>query len=338
MANEKNMLGSFCHRFFALLLCMLVLFGSLTAVKATEPNTFEAAFPATSGGARTVVETTMNDAWFGLSSAEYQHNLAKLSISMAVSAFRDNKATDETRDHYLREFMEHAGFEGYQSYGYDQPTGDTTVSNGIAMRHMTDEKGEYILLAVPVCGQGYGNEWLGNFTVGDTVEHSGFANAADQVYARVLNYIRENCPESRVKVWATGFSRAAAVSNLLGDRLLRDDRFEQDEIFIYTFGTPATTMQPTAWPQIFNICRSFDPVPKVPLTEWGYWRHGTTLYLPARETDPDYDESAAAAVYRKIRGLNDFGEDVALNFLLSTILDLLSQNIPKATDYVGAYQ
>jgi len=56
------------------------------------------------------------------------------------------------------------------------------------------------------------------------------------------------------------------------------------------------------------------------------------------ETDPDYDETAALAVYQTVRGLSDFGESVETNFLIDTILDLMVQYIPNASDYVGAYQ
>jgi len=320
--------------FFAIILAVIIA----VAVAVADQASFDVAYPATVGGSTLSIHTTMDDDWFDAPSSGYSHSLAKLSISMTVAAFRDNKVDASERDHYARSFMETTGFTGYASYGYDQDTGDNTVSNVIAMRRLTDDQGEYILLAVPICGQGYGNEWLGNFNVGEGTEHQGFANAADQVYARVLAYVDANCSGERVKVWVSGFSRSAAVSNLVGDRLLRDDRFAQDDIFVYTFGTPATTQEPTAWPQIFNICRTFDPVPKLPLVDWGYQRNGTTYYLPSMETDPDYDESDARVFYEQMVGKTDFGEEPALNFLLTTVLNLLYQNMPAASDYVGAYQ
>ena len=198
-----------------------------------------------------------------------------------------------------------------------------------------------MLLAVPVCGQGYGDEWLSNFTVDDSVEHTGFASSADKVYARVLEYIKTNYPEERIKVWSTGFSRAAAVSNVLGARLLSDSSFNEDDIFVYTFGTPNTTREPLETTHIYNICGSFDPVPHVPFKEWGFGKNGVTLYLPAKETDIDYTSwtEDARAVYTQVMGSDEgFDSITERNWLLTKILDLACEALPTAKDYSSEVQ
>ena len=323
---------------FLLLLCFMLFVGAAAA----EPQQLQVGFPSTVGSKPLVQQATMDDAWFAAPSDTYQHELAKLSISMAVASFRDVLAPLEESDHYLISFFEQAGFEQYRAYGYSEATSANTISNAIAMRHMTDDQGDYVLLAIPVCGQGYGDEWMSNFTIdaGDT--HTGFLNAAQIVRSRLSDYIQEQgLADQRLKIWGTGFSRAAAVSNLLGQMLLEDPAFEQNNIFIYTYGTPNTTKKPTPYPQIKNICGSFDPVPKIPFADWGFSKNGVTYYLPALETDDEYprDMVLARQVYRDLMGSSEnFASLAERNWLVGQVLELLYEFLPESSIYSEGYQ
>ena len=239
-------------------------------------------FPSTQENTATPLAVTTDFDWFDGDAAEYSHGLARMSIAMAVAAFRDVTVELTDSDHYLRTFFDELGFEGYRALGYDQTPSGTTISNAFAYKRLEDEDGPYVLLAVPVCGQGYGDEWLSNFAVYDGTEHAGFAFSADLVLTRLQAYVAQELPGERIKVWITGFSRAAAVSNLLGYRLLSKELFAEDSVFVYTFGTPNVTTEYFYYPQINNIVGSFDPVPKIPLKEWGYDKHGRVLVLPSR--------------------------------------------------------
>ena len=321
----------------ALLIALLLACGLAGA----EERQLEVQFPSTIGCVLRQVGMTFDDDWFDASSDQYQHEIAQASLVMAMAAFRDENVDLSESDHYLKSFFEKAGFEDYQGYGYsEEPTG-STISNGIAACRREDERGAYVLLAVPVCGQGYGDEWLSNFTVADTTEHAGFGSAAAMVYQRILSYIDTRLEGERVKVWVTGFSRAAAVSNLLSESLLGSDRFDPDDIFVYTFGTPNTTLEPKAYPQVYNICGSFDPVPKIPFAEWGYGKHGITMYITSWETDATYvpKARAAAKVYASYMGSeDDFYEIPERNGLLARILGLLYECIPDRETYALDFQ
>ena len=222
----------------------------------------------------------------------------------------------------------------------------------MAMKYLTDDKGEYILLAVGVSGQGYGNEWLSNFTVDDSMVHTGFLDAAGKVYYRISDYIQANVPEgSRIKLWISGFSRAAAVSNLTAMLATQSGGIMTfDSVFAYTFGTPNVgliedidstyELNPDTM-SIFNICGSFDPVPKVPLGNWGYGKFGTTYYLPSSENCSRYYELAIAAadVYEKLNS-NFFGffTDGNRNWFIRTLLELMYEYMPQASDYATGIQ
>lgn len=329
-------------RITAGLICMLIIIGCLSSACA-ESRDVTFTFPTTGMPEMPFCswQIDMDDAWFNEPSSVYNHNLAQLSLGMALAAFRDTKAKYGNQDHNLVSFFEEAGFTGYREYGYDQAPTQDTISNGIAYKMLNDAEGEFALVAAPVCGQGYGDEWLSNFTVGDLLVHEGFTVAAINVGERVRQYIKQYLPGKRVKIWLTGFSRAAAVSNMAANLLLNDPSFEADNIFGYHFACPNNTMVKSEYPQLHNICGSFDPVPSVPLPDWGYSKYGVTSYLPALETTSDYRELEARAreKYVQIFGTDKgFAASHDRNWLLSRILNMLLEFMPNAEDYANTYQ
>jgi|GEM_PF-6727686 len=279
--------------------------------------------------------------WFNSSSLEYDHNICRLSLLMATAAFKKEKCPLEENDEHLRAFFAGSGFESAEVWDYGVETTRDTVANGFACQKLRDSAGEYTLIAVAVCGQGYGNEWISNFTVGDDVNHVGFDEASDKVYDRLIDYIDEYAYDTRVKIWISGFSRAAAISNVLGHKLLTEDRFDPDGIFVYTFGTPNTTKEPAEHPQIFNICNGFDVVTRIPMKEWGYAKHGITLYLPTPSTSIHFDELRVSAekVYEKIVGMGHY--DIAMperNWFATELLSIVCRFIPDNEIYTRGYQ
>ena len=77
----------------------------------------------------------------------------------------------------------------------------------------------------------------------------------------------------------TGYSRGAAVANVLGAQLT--ERFGEESVFVYTFATPRTVRgEFKAYSNIFNIVNPADLVTYLPLPQWGFQRYGTDIELP----------------------------------------------------------
>lgn len=77
----------------------------------------------------------------------------------------------------------------------------------------------------------------------------------------------------------TGFSRGAAVANLLG--ALLTDRFGGDRVFVYTFATPRTVVgEHASYPNIFNVINPADIITFLPFPAWGFERYGIDIELP----------------------------------------------------------
>ena len=289
-------------------------------------------------------EFTYSDNYFRQSASVYNHDLARLSLGMAVSAFRPNldpEAKENPADH-LQRFLEGCLFSGLRTDDYDKNPSLYTVSTVMRHKYITDDEGEFVLIAVGVCGGGYTNEWTSNFTCGDGLDHLGFSSAADEVFDRLFGYIAsENLARERLKIWVAGFSRAAAVSNMFAARLVDTQFFDSDNVYAYTFATPRTTKDPAAgnYPNIYNICGKMDPVTQVAFADWGYDRYGITLYTPSQETDSDYNVMAARAnrIHREHFGL-DFFNNVEWDTKLRLILNYLLKIAPTSTVYAKHMQ
>ena len=80
----------------------------------------------------------------------------------------------------------------------------------------------------------------------------------------------------------TGYSRGAAVANILGAELT--DRLGGNSVFVYTFATPRTVRgEPKAYANIFNVVNPADLITYLPLPQWGFHRYGVDIALPAED-------------------------------------------------------
>ena len=181
--------------------------------------------------------------WFTADARVYNHDLAKVSLGLATSAFRPNKQlAKENRpaDYNLRSFLDQAGFTELRSDDYDKDPSKYTVSTVIGHQKIGDGEDSFELIVVGICGQGYMDEWESNLSIGTGKNPEGFSSAAHLVYDRVFGYISENHLKGKRKLWISGFSRAAAVSNITASLLSDSDAFSQETVFAYTFATPMT--------------------------------------------------------------------------------------------------
>ena len=279
-----------------------------------------------------------SDELFSRSAEEYHHDLARVSLGLALSAFRENinHDPDFIADNNVIDYLSEAGFSDFESTDYDQTPSLQTVATVISSKKMRDAEGEFTLIAVGICGGGYKNEWLSNFSVGDGLRHLGFNRAAQNVEGRILLYMTSRRITGRMKLWVTGYSRAAAISNIVGADMTDYGPFGEKNTFVYTFATPRTTREPVTEPytNIYNIVGKMDVVPMVPLPDWGFHRYGTDLYTPAQETDVDYPARLARAgkAFSKLTGM-EIWNNPEINHRLHTFVSYLLKLCPDTAAY-----
>ncbi len=339
-------------------------------------------------------DTTMSytysysDDYFKKSSYNYDHDLANMSISLALSAFNaeeilqngyddsdnlsdaDKIAKDNIAAKNVVDLLEQIGFGEKNNQkkidisGYGKAPEKNSIGVAIASKPIKHDSDEYTLVVAAVRGSGYQSEWGGNAYVGDSGNHKGFQIAADQIVAKLKDYIYRNGIHDKLKIWITGYSRAAATANLAAGALddgalfkghnaltLSSVQLDPSDIYAYTFETPMGVLADDdsvylkKYTNIFNIVNPIDLVPKVAPEGWSFARYGVDQFLPTAETTYNYYNTIkdVRKKYNEIvYGPNSIGS-LPITFLnnQSTILDnfikSLAEELPRKV-YSPAYE
>ena len=318
------------------LLCVLFLASFLCASADTDENTIQIAvsYCTVECDSRPIM-AEYADTWLLAPPNEFNPKLMQASFVLAASAFRDNTRDLEQRDFNILNFFSRAGFTEPRTDDYDRMTSIETIGSAIAHKKV----GDVTLIAAAMSGNNYSNEWLSNFTVSDEQRAQGFNDAAGRVFERIRAYISEYALEGELRLWITGYSRAAAVANITAADATDSGLFAA--VYGYTIGTPRTTKDEDAgrFDNIFNVINPFDPVPLMPFPEWGYRRYGIDLYLPAMETDSDYfvKKLRADPVSIQVTG-SQVRFNPQVNAQLHTIMDFLLFYVHSAKSYKENFQ
>ena len=244
---------------------------------------------------------TYSDDYFIGSSTVYNHDLALMSLKLAMSAF--NRANVSYRKENVGknvyDLLEKLEFDDINIDSYEGKPTRAAVGYAIGHKKILVNDKEYTLIALALRGANYEVEWADNLSVLSTTEHQGFKTRANEVKEALLSYIKEHAAEENLKLWITGYGRAAAISNQLAGTLDRalymgsnpldlGATLEKKNFYVYTFETPRPTALAVAkteeYGNIHNIINPMDLVPKVAPTGWQYARYGSTYFLPSYQS------------------------------------------------------
>lgn len=262
------------------------------------------------------------DEYFYNTSMEYNQSLATMSLCLAMSAFGSGEVSSyENKRVNVKNLMEELMFTDFETTKSftEKPTADS-IAAAISQKRVRDDNEEvYTLLAVAVRGGGYEQEWASNFTIGADGNHTGFSDAANQVIDFIKGYISDHEIEGDIKLWITGYSRAAATSNLVAGKLdagtsLGDTvTLAQKDLYAYCFETPAGTTDSdanskTKYGNIYNIINPNDLVTKVAPTAMGFRRYGIDRVLPTEENKYNSYSKDTEAMLKQYNALESTGE------------------------------
>ena len=236
-------------------------------------------------GGDITVDAELYSSIFG-DSTKYDETLAISSLCMTVEA--EDKET-------LKDFFDAFGFKTFEAYNgesgdYDDKDNPDSISYGLA--HMIDPYDNNGIIEVAIRGVNYSSEWTSNFNIGKDGEHHGFSNAAKLVYTGLKSYIDKNFSEEytkkKLKLWITGYSRSAAVADILSYYILTglDTTYakldiDKSKVFTYTFATPRSLIaeHAEAYTNVFNHISNADLVTYVAPKEYELYRCGTDKVL-----------------------------------------------------------
>ena len=243
---------------------------------------------------------TWDESWFDRDGTAYNHSLAIASLQLIEAGNAENNEPIEALfDKLGLSYSEKTVC--YPTPAFDYDSHSSTVGYAFGSKEITSNGKPCTLVVATVRGGNYGVEWGSNFEIGDGVEHAGFARAADEVFASLSDYLA-SLPAGNVKVWLTGFSRGAAVSNILAHRL--NERIAEggfalsspDDLYAYCFECPRSVRKEgvtSVENNIRNIVNPSDPVTGLPPADWDYVRYGVDCVLPAAPFSADYAELSA---------------------------------------------
>lgn len=276
-----------------------------------------------------VFSSVYSDEIFFRSTYEYHHLLARQSCGLAIAAFNvAEKEDEENQPGALPDYFRSIGFGTVRYDDYDKETSMFTVGSAIAAKDIFFEGEKARVIAVAIRGDKYDNEWESNFTLGDEARHKGFGQAASLVIDRVLSYYTTYPSTLPTKFWITGFSRAAAIANLVAAELGHVLEKEKDNIFAYTFATPAVIQAEEAGAEqgfgyIYNILGCADVIPQFVPKQWGFSRYGIDCWMNGAETDSTFDYKYQT-IQKRLGGLGATTHYVPeLNFRLRMFYGLL---------------
>lgn len=292
-------------RIISLLLCLVLIVSLVPAAAAAD-----------TGGTRTVAVRyasghgendhdyeatfTYSDELFTKSGYTYRQDLAEMSLGLAFAAFssKDSQYSDKyaTGNRNFVSMAEQCGFENIQSNKWMfQPAETDSIGINCASKTIRDNGGSYTLIAVGVRGNNYHAEWGGNVRLDATGEHKGFALGRDQALDYLRSYIADTGISGRVKIWIAGYSRSAAVANMVSGAL--DNGYSLGEgvslsphdLYCYCYeppmGTTKNQVQGRLYDNIQNIVNANDVVTYVPFDSWDFARYGVDHVVPTKGDD-----------------------------------------------------
>lgn len=292
-------------RIISLLLCLVLIVSLVPAAAAADTgDTRTVAVRYASGHGENdhdyEATFTYSDELFTKSGYTYRQDLAEMSLGLAFAAFssKDSQYSDNyaTGNRNFVSMAKQCGFENIQSNKWMfQPAETDSIGINCASKTIRDNGGSYTLIAVGVRGNNYHAEWGGNVRLDATGEHKGFALGRDQALDYLRSYIADTGISGRVKIWIAGYSRSAAVANMVSGAL--DNGYSLGEgvslsphdLYCYCYeppmGTTKNQVQGRLYDNIQNIVNANDLVTYVPFDSWDFARYGVDHVVPTKGDD-----------------------------------------------------
>lgn len=225
--------------------------------------------------------------YFVRPSSVFSMDIARVSIALSAAAYGTEESACDRTHRSIHDTMYAIGLREFRSAYFEPKSGAAGCFAGRARTDIGGTETEMVVFAIRGTT---GSEWFSNLNIADSDhnnsgDHEGFRSCADKVTAFIRQYLAEVVFSAGrpVKILITGHSRGGAVANLVAHDLTAGAaKIEKDNLYAYTFAASAVTRSPAASVPVYNIIGTEDCILLLPLTLWGYHRHGRDCFLPSK--------------------------------------------------------
>lgn len=254
---------------------------------------------------------------FAHKSTTFNKNLAIEALSFVAAA--------PYKEELARLYTYHSFDDIVYSEDYDKEQEKDSVLFSLAHKKIGNDD----LVALSLSGYNYQKQWEQNLTIGKEGDHEGFMEGVTKVLPVFLDYLAKY---NEPKVFVNGYSRTAAIANLMSTFILDDKVVEESNYYAYLFETPkgVSVENTKEYKSIFNIVNSADLVTYVAPTEYGLKRVGVDIELYSENADAKVSEYNEKLVLPAFTPRNEDPEDASIpnfandidfvNFVISYLL------------------
>ena len=202
-------------------------------------------------GTTTKKTIQFEESYFESPASQYSKELALYALGGTVAAL-----TKDT----IKTFYDDLGFENaFYSGTYDTGHEILHAQYSFAARKMNG----FYLINMSINGFEYHVEFVDNVNLGETGNHYAYQTVANTILKDFAQYMK-SYDAYKVKIFVEGYSRTAAIAELVGASLTDQNDFEAsaDDIFVYSFEAPTAFENPKTYTNIHHIINSDDYVPQ----------------------------------------------------------------------------
>ena len=280
-----------------------------------------------------------SDGYFAENPKYYNEHFSSFAASLALAAMPkmyEGEYVEEKSAKYIVDMFTAMGYSDiYVHYPKPQYFGEdaenlSTIGYAIAKKNIVVNGAEVTVIATAVRGAEYYAEWASNVTLGTGFgEAKGFGDAARQVREGIDAYIAKNGINTKsAKFLITGYSRAAATSNLVAKKLT--DNYGEDCVYAYCFEAPkggvfSELKKGLSYTNIHNVINNVDIVTTVGTEEMGFIRYGVDHIIPSYKVGTDAYNAQKELMLAQLSSINkniehnDKFSEATIEYIASTI-------------------
>ena len=259
-----------------------------------------------------------------LNKLSFKHESTSFSKDLAIISFASNINSSSKEN--MADFYQSFGFDDISySSDFDLPETKESIKFTLAHREMDNED----IIALTACGTAYTKQWESNLNIGESSNAYGFEVSVNRVLTELTTYLDKYEQANNLKLWITGYSRSAAICDLLSVYLIDNQIISESNLYAYLFETPQgfDASIDANYRSIFNIINSGDIVTHLAPSKYGLKRAGVDIDIYRSNADSLFKKFDSRLTPSAFTPLTQYkNEQELISTLFGSILNVKSED------------